>query len=234
MMLSMYVIKKYHYNNDSQIEVAVTEEQKARHKEYVPSKTIIICISLFLAFGIMSENMYMDFAPTFYQYCPAKLSAAEASEMFSEIAIALTVGRGLSVLIAMYLKPWHMITYQSVIVFCGYIFQYFAQNDKTLLLISSLIICFGYSSIFICLFSFVGQYMEVTDKIGGLFIASYNAVYMFLPYFIGKTIEDYPQSFIFVELGSFCIAILSFIFVMNAVWRVPEDLMRKLGPIGGH
>ena len=230
----MFVLKKYKYDHDSKIEVVVTEEQKARHDKYVPSKTIIICISIYLAFGIMSENMYMDFAPTFYQYCDAKLTAAQASQLFSIIAIGLTVGRGLSVFIAMYLKPWHMIAYQSVIVFCGYIFQYFGQHDYTLLLISSVIICFGYSSIFICLFSFVGQYMEVTDRIGGLFIGSYNAVYMFLPYFIGKYIPIYPEAFVFVEISSFCIAIISFIVVMISVWNVPQDLIRKLGPIGGH
>ena len=127
-----------------------------------------------------------------------------------------------------------MIAYQSVIVFAGYIFQYFGQGQYNTLLASSIIICFGYSSIFICLFSFVGQYMEVTDKIGGLFVGSYNAVYMFLPYFIGKYVEIYPDSFLFVEFVSFCIAIISFITVLIAVRKVPLDLIRKLGPIAGH
>ena len=233
-MLLMYVFRRYNYDHDSKIEVVTTEEQKARHAKYVPSKTIIVCISIFFAFGIMSEIMYMDFAPTFYQYCEARLTAAQASELFSMIAIALSTGRCLSIFIAMYLKPWHMIAYQSVIVFCGYVFQYFGQHDYTLLLISSVIICFGYSSIFICLYSFVGQYMEMTDKIGGLFIGSYNIVYMFLPYFIGKYMEIYPQGFVLFELFSFTVACISFIVVMISVWNVPQDLLRKLGPIGGH
>ncbi|CAG2166655.1 unnamed protein product [Oppiella nova] len=234
MMLLMYCTKKYHFNHDSKIEVAITPEQKARHKQYVPSKTIIVCISIFLAFGIMSENMYMDFAPTFYQFCPAKLSASQASELFSIIGIALTTGRGLSVFVAMYLKPHHMIAYQSAIVFAGYIFQYFGQGDYNLLLASSIVICFGYSSIFICLFSFVGQYMEVTDRIGGLFIGSYNAVYMFLPYFIGKYVEEVPDSFVYLEFASLCVAIVSFVYVLWAVRNVPQDLIRKLGPVAGH
>ncbi|CAG2109548.1 unnamed protein product, partial [Medioppia subpectinata] len=173
MMLAMYAIKKYHFNHDSKIEVVTTEEQKARHKRYVPSKTIIVCTSLYLAFGIMSENMYMDFAPTFYQFSPVKLTAAEASDLFSLVGIALTTGRGVSIFIAMYLKPEHMIAYQSVIVF-------------------------------------IGQYTEVTDKIGGLFIGSYNAVYMFLPYFI----------------GNMSLAIVAFIYVMWSVRNVPQDLIR--------
>ncbi|CAG2178897.1 unnamed protein product, partial [Oppiella nova] len=54
-MLVMYVLHKYHFFHDNKIEVAVTEEQKARHRQYVPTKTIVVCISLYLAFGIMSE-----------------------------------------------------------------------------------------------------------------------------------------------------------------------------------
>ena len=233
-MMTMYFIKPYYFDHDTGLEVADTEEDKARYKKYVPTKTIIVCISLYLGFGIMGENMYMDFAPTFYQYCDAKLPASKASQMFGIIAIALTVGRGLSVFVAMKLEPWHMISYQSVIVFCGYIFQYFGQGNYKLLLASSLLICFGYSSIFICLFSFVGQYMEVTDRIGGLFIGSYNAVYMFLPYFVGKYIELYPPSFVFLEFGCFCVAILSFVIVMIATWNVPKDLIRKIAPVAGH
>ncbi|XP_054161314.1 uncharacterized protein LOC128959395 [Oppia nitens] len=234
MYMIMYFLKPYKKSNDSNIEVIETEAQKQRYKEFVPKRTIIICVSLYLAFGIMSENMYMDFAPTFYQFCPLRLSANDASEMFSYVGMALTFGRGISVFIALYLKPQHMIAYQSVIVFVGYIFQYFSQHDYKLLLASSVVICFGYSSIFICLYSFVGQYTEVTDRIGGLFIGSYNAIYMFLPYFIAKYVEVVPDSFVFVEFISMCLAIISFIYVMWSVRNVPEDLIRKLGPIGGH
>ena len=232
MLILLFFVKRYHFDETTKVEVIINEEQRLRHKKFVPTKTIVFCISVFLAFGIMSENMYMDFAPTFYQYCGAGLSASEASRLFSLIAIALTVGRGLSVFVAMFLQPWHMISYQSLIVFCGHIFQYFSQHDYNLLLASSLIICFGYSSIFICLFSFVGQYMEVTDRIGGLFVGSYNLIYMFLPYFIGENIRSNPSSFVFVEFGSMCIAILSFLAVLFAVRNVPKDLIRKLRPLG--
>ena len=154
-MLSMYFIKKYRFDHEDAVEVAESDEQKARYDKYVPRKTIITCISLFLMFGIMTENMYMDFAPTFYQFCDAHLTASQASRIFGIMAIALALGRFISIFLAMKLKPWHMIAGQSAIVLTGFVFQYFASGSYTLLLASSLTICFGYSSIFICKFLYV-------------------------------------------------------------------------------
>ena len=81
MMILMYFVKKYHFDQTTKVEVVFNEEQKKRHKKCVPTKTIVFCTAVFLAFGIMSENMYMDFAPTFYQYCGAGVSASEASRL---------------------------------------------------------------------------------------------------------------------------------------------------------
>ncbi|XP_054161315.1 uncharacterized protein LOC128959396 [Oppia nitens] len=234
MYFTMFFVKRYHFDKETQVEALESEEQKERYRKYVPRKTIVACIVIFNATGIMSEMIYMDFAPTFYQFCSVRLPASEASEMFSYVGIALTIGRFMSVFIAVYLKPWVMITYQTLIVFVGFIFQYYAQYDYKLLLASSIIICFGYSSIFICLYSFVGQYMKVTDRMGGLFIGSYNLLYMPLAYFIAKYVEIVPESFVFLELACVCVAIVAFSYVLYSVRNVPNDLIRKIAPVGGH
>ncbi|CAG2103160.1 unnamed protein product [Medioppia subpectinata] len=193
----------------------------------IPKKTIILCVSLYLAFGIMSENMYMDFSTTYFQFSPLHLTANRAAEIFATMSIALSTGRGLSVFIAMKLRPQTMIAYQTCIVFMGYLYQYFGQYWSVgHLWASSLMICFGYSSIFICLFSFVGQYMEVTDRVGAVFIASYNSVYLFLPFFLGSYIEEWPNSFLYIEFGSLCAAIGALVVVLLAVRKVPNECLR--------
>ena len=217
------------------MEVKLTEEQRIRYKIFVAKKTIICCISVFLGFGIMSENMYTDFSATFFQFQRTlRLSAEKSAQIFSTMSMSLSVGRGLSVVIAMYLLPQTMISYQLLIVFAGYVLQITCQDDLRLLWLSAILICFGYSSIFICLFSFVGQYMRVTDKIGGLFIASYNIVYLFLPYYISHLIETIPESFLYIEISCLSVAIIAFLAVLIAVRNVPQDLIRKMGPVDRH
>ena len=120
------------------------------------------------------------------------------------------------------------------IIHSGYLWQIIGQDHLPSLWFSAVIICFGYSSIFICLFSFVGLYMEVTDEIGALFIASYNFIYLFLPYYISDYIERIPTSFLYIEISCMSVAIMSFIIVMIAVKNVPKDLIRKLGPVSIH
>ena len=230
-MFVMFFIRRYNYQSeyvDDSENLPLTNSTRAfkNLQDMIPKKTIIICISIFLAFGIMSENMYMDFSPTFFQFSPLRLPANEAAQIFATMSIALSTGRGLSVFIAMKLRPQTMISYQLVIVFFGFIYQYFGQYSLIHLWISALMICFGYSSIFICLFSYVGQYMEVTDKIGAIFIASYNSVYLFLPFFLGSYIEEFPNSFLAVEFGSLCIGIMALMVVLFMVRKVPNEVLR--------
>ena len=234
-MLAMFFIKRYHYSTESSLEVRMTDQQKERYKKFVPKTTIIIFVWIVLAFAIMSENMYTDFSSTFFQFQPVlRLSAERASEIMSSMAIAFSIGRGLSIFISLYVKPQYMISDQLIIVFAGYVYQIFGQNQLVHLWSSAILICFGYSSIFISLFSFFGQYMDVSDKIGGLFIGSYNSIYPFLPYFISYYIERVPNSFLYIEISCLSVAILAFIGVMIAVRNVPDDLIRKTRSVETH
>lgn len=234
-LLLMFLIKRYRTTRTCGPENRQSEEQKEQYKKTVPKKTILVCISLVFAFGIMSENMYTDFSATFFQFQPTlRLSAGSAAEMFSTMAIALSVGRGLSIFIALWIKAQHMIGFQMAIVFFGYVYQILGQNQLIHLWISGIVICFGYSSIFISLFSFVGQYMEVTDRIGGLFIGSNNAIYLFLPYFVSRYIETIPSSFLYIEIASLSVAVVAFAAVLLAVRRVPQYLITKVGYVVAH
>lgn len=234
-MLMMFIIKRYHFSKASTSEVHMNDEQRARYQKFVPKKTIIICLSVIFAFGIMSENMYTDFSTTFFQFQPTlRLTAETSAGIFSTMAIAFSVGRALSIFIAMYLKPQYMISYQLVILFVGYIYQILGQNQLVHLWGSAVVISFGYSSIFICLFSLAGRYMKVTDKMGGLFIGSYNSVYLFLPYFISYYIETMPTSFLYIEISSVTVAIMAFVVVWIAIRNVPQDLIRKVTSVATH
>ena len=132
MMLILYFVKPYKYTSISKLveDSEQTEEEKAKQEarqRFIPKKTIIAAISLFMAFGFMTENMYMDFAPTFFQYVKLRLPAPQAADIASTMAIALTAGRGLCVFVAIRVRPQYMIIIHAWLIWIGVVVQYFCQ-----------------------------------------------------------------------------------------------------------
>lgn len=231
-MLIMFFVKPYTYTSVSKIaaESAKTEEDKAKleeQKRVIPRKTIIACISIFMAFGFMTENMYMDFAPTFFQFVDLRLPAPTAADIASTMAIALAGGRGLCVFIAMKVRPQYMIIIHAWLIWIGVVVQYFCQGWLEVLWFSAVLICYGYSCIYVALYAFVNQYFEMTDAVGTIFIACYNSLYLFLPYFIGDNIETFPNILMYLMFACVSVAILDFTLLMVRVRSIPTHLLRS-------
>ncbi|CAG2180384.1 unnamed protein product, partial [Oppiella nova] len=91
LMFLMYVFRPYKYHSQEADNGTGDERQPLITSIQmltlaIPKKAIIICVSVYLAFGIMSENMYMDFSPTFFQFSPLRLSANRAAEIFATMS----------------------------------------------------------------------------------------------------------------------------------------------------
>ncbi|CAG2117425.1 unnamed protein product [Medioppia subpectinata] len=185
---AMYFIKKYHYINDLSEPTESNKADAERRAKLVPKYTILTCISIVFLFAMCSENLFAAFAPTFFQYQPVlRIPASEASLMNSAMNGAFAFGRLISVFIAYYVTPPYMIIVQLFITLGGYIFLIVGQNIYACLWASSIIIAFGFSTIWICLFSFVGRYTPLTNVIGG--------------YFATDFIENDPNVYLYLSLG---------------------------------
>ncbi|CAG2114286.1 unnamed protein product [Medioppia subpectinata] len=230
-MLALFFIKPYKFTSLTAMEdeMAVTEADKARLEEerrVIPKKTLIVCTAIFFATGFMTENMYMDFGPLFFQFAQLKLSAQRAADIASTMAIALTVGRFLCIFVAVKVRPQYMIFGHVLIIWIGVIVEYFGQDYLWLLWSSAAIICYGYSCIYVTLYAFVNQYFEMTDAVGTIFIMCYNSLYLFLPYFIGDNIEQTPDIFIYLMFACVSISIVDFAFILFKVRNIPKHLIR--------
>ncbi|CAG2174652.1 unnamed protein product [Oppiella nova] len=206
LLVLLFFIKPYKYTSLSKLaeDRAVTDADKARldeQRRIIPKKTLIVCVSIFFATGFMTENMYMDFGPSFFQFIPLRLSAQTAADIASTMAIALTGGRFLCVFIALKVRTQYLIYVHTCIIWVGVIIQYFGQDVLGVLWASAAIICYGYSCIYVALYGFVNQYFEMTDAVGTIFIACYNSLYLFLPYIIGDNIETTPNIFMYLMFG---------------------------------
>jgi MFS family permease len=177
-----------------------------------PRKLIIILFSILLSTYCTTDYTFFKFGPTFYQYIPIKLSASKSAEMMSAMALSFTISRGISIFIAIKIRPQHMIAYHLLILVIANTILFFGQNSLTLLWIGSLAIGIGFGPLFAAIFAFIGNYIEMTDKIGTIFTLSSGIVYVFLPFILGTFIEKH--SFVFILSIAINLIISIFVFAL--------------------
>jgi sugar phosphate permease len=90
----------------------------------------------------------------------------------SAMALSYTISRGISTFIAIKIRPQHMIAYHLLILVIAVTILFFGQNSLTFLWFAVLIIGFGFGPLFAAIFAFIEQYIEMTDRIGTIFLFS--------------------------------------------------------------
>jgi len=179
-MAFMFVFKRY--ETPSQISAKNTninqnsDQTKTSKKLFdekgSPRKLFIILLSVLLSTYSTTEATFFQFGPTFYQYIPLKLSASKSAEIMSAMALSYTISRGISTFIAIKIRPQHMIAYHLLILVIAVTILFFGQNSLTFLWFAVLIIGFGFGPLFAAILAFIGQYIEMTDRIGTIFLFS--------------------------------------------------------------
>ncbi|CAG2166904.1 unnamed protein product [Oppiella nova] len=210
---SMFFIKKYHYISD--FESTDTSTTKPvdweRRKQYIPKRFILSCVSVVFFAAILAENLFNTWAPTYFQYQPVlHVPASTAADIMSASNGAFSFGRLVSVFIAFYVKPAYMIIVQLFIALAGYVYLYFGQDVMLNLWLSAVVVGLGFSTIWICLFTFVGRYMPLTDRIGGWFIGPCNISYIVLCYYISELIQTDPNVYLYINIAGVVVGIIAF------------------------
>lgn len=123
------VIKYQRFDN-----IKLTEENGS------PTKLIIALGALCLASYTAVENCHFQFSPTFNQYIPLRLSAPEAAEILSAMTTCFTVARGISIFIAIKIKPQRILAYHFCIIFIASNILLFAENCLTLIWVANILI----------------------------------------------------------------------------------------------
>jgi MFS family permease len=177
-----------------------------------PRKLFIILISILLSTFNAAEVTFYNFGPTFYQYIPIKLSASKSAEMMSAMALSFTISRGINFFIAIKIRPQHMIAYHLLIILIANIILVFGQNSLTLLWIGTIIIGYGLGPLYAAIFAVIGHYIEMTDRIGTIFLFSSASIYLFLPFILGTFIEKY--SIVFILSIAINVIISTFVFAL--------------------
>ncbi len=166
----MFLVKRY--RNDSEIlkNNNNCSETKLFDRKSSPRVLSIILVSIFMLFYCVSETVYLMFSATYFQYFPLKLTASKSAQIVSAMATSYTISRGISVLIAIKIRPQLVISYHFLIIITSIIILFFGQNSITLVWVGSLSLSFGYSPVYPSIFSYINQYLVITDRIGTIFV----------------------------------------------------------------
>jgi MFS family permease len=230
-MALMFVFKRY--ETPSQISAKNTNidqnsnptktSTKLFDERESPRKLFIILLCVLLSTLRATEVTCFQFGPTFYQYIPIKLSASKSAEMMSAMALSFTISRGISTFIAIKIKPQNMIAYHLLILLIAETILFFGQSSLTLLWIGTLITGFGLGPLFAAIFAFIGNYIEMTDRIGTIFLVSSFSIYLFLPFILGTFIEKHSIVFILCSGINLIISIFVFALIVYTIRKTKKS-----------
>ena len=142
LMILMFCVKRY--EKPEQLEPKETDSEKRRVKlnreSGAPLKTIVVLCCICFASFTAIENCQFQFSPTFNQYIPLRLCAPKSALILSVMASCFTLGRGISIFIAIRVKPETMITYHYCFILSAIIILLFAQNSLLYIYIGNILI----------------------------------------------------------------------------------------------
>ncbi len=118
-----------------------------------------------------------------------------------------------------------MIGYHFLILITSIIILFFGQNSITLIWIGSLTLSFGFSSVFPAMFSFISQYLIITDRIGTILIFSSASITMFAPFVLGPYIEKFSPIYVISIATNISISILLFIIILYIIRKTKKNYL---------
>lgn len=230
----MFAIKRYEVPQqnfeDMDFEDKKTEQKKSLFKEGAqsPRKTLILLFSMLFMFYNACEGLVFQFGPSYYRNMALRLSASKACGIMSVMATAYTVGRGLNVLIAIKVRPKHMLEYHFGILIVGFSALFFAEHSVHVLTMANVILGFGFSAVFPAILAYFKQYIDISNKLGTILMFSSETMVSVTPYILGTFIERYSIIFIFIEIFYFALGVVIFILIIHLIKKTKCKSISKL------
>ena len=114
--------------------------------------------ALFLTFFVGMEQMHLQFLPTFAVSSDLNMSPQAAALVTSASAAAFTVGRGLSIPLAIKLKPEVILYANHVMMVSGILILIFWANTSVVMMwTGNIILGAGFSSVYASMYAFLGK-----------------------------------------------------------------------------
>ena len=167
--------------------------------------------SLFLTFFVGMEQMHLQFLPTFVVNTELDISPSTAAIMSSAAALSFTIGRGLSIPLAIVLQPQTILYSNHVLMLAGtMILALYSNTSELMMWIGNCILGIGFSSVYASIYAFLERQIRVTNRIGSIFVFAGGLTAALSPSLVGQYIEPNPLVLVWFNLICclLCLAIL--------------------------
>ena len=170
---------------------------------------------MFLTFFVGMEQMHLQFLPTFAVNTELDISPSSAAMMSSAAALAFTIGRGLSIPLAIKLKPQTILYTNHFLMFLGtIILAMYANSSVTMLWAGNIILGVGFSSVYASTYAFLENHIRVTNRIGSIFVFAGGFTAAVSPSMVGQYIEATPLILVWFNLVC-CMLCLSILVIIH-------------------
>lgn len=143
---------------------------------------------------------------------------------------SFTLSRFMSIFIATFMSAKTMILFDLLIIMAGnIIIIMYANTSEIGLWIGVVVLGFGFSSCWPCVFAFIEERISVTNFISGLFLFATQTHAAIGPLIEGHYIERYPMVFIWINAFS-CAACIICYLALDWTDKVRKKLMGRRLP----
>lgn len=170
---------------------------------------------MFLTFFVGMEQMHLQFLPTFVVNTELSLSPSVAAMMSSAAALSFTIGRGLSIPLAIKLKPQTILYTNHFLMLLGtFILAIYANTSETMLWVGNIILGAGFSSVYASIYAFLEQQIRITNQIGSVFVFAGGLTAALSPSLVGQYIEPNPLILVWFNLVC-CLLCLTILMIIH-------------------
>lgn len=178
--------------------------------------------SMFLTFFVGMEQMHLQFLPTFVVNTELDISPSTAAMMSSAAALSFTVGRGVSIPLAIKLRPQTILYTNHVLMLLGTIILVLYSNSSvTMLWVGNCILGVGFSSVYASVYAFLENQIRITNRIGSIFVFAGGFTAAVSPSMVGQYIEASPLILVWFNLVC-CLLCLTILIIIHLTVYLAE------------
>ncbi|KAI1301676.1 Major facilitator superfamily domain-containing protein 4A [Halotydeus destructor] len=181
---------------------------------------IIVMCALLVNCDVGLEQNFFSYMQVYAVLGPLKLAASTGAYMLSAFSAAFAAGRFSGIILATKISAGSMLYLDGVIMLTGSCVILF-WNTEFGLLVGSIIVGFGCSTVFPTIFAYAEERINVTTYVAGTFMFFGTFAGLIVPHLEGEFVESYPSIFSYVNLAC-TVPFLLFCFVLHLI-----DLRRE-------
>ncbi|KAI1291084.1 Major facilitator superfamily domain-containing protein 4B [Halotydeus destructor] len=169
---------------------------------------LVIIGGLLLSFDVVIELNSSNYLQAFV--VSIGMTKSKGALMLGALSSSFTVGRLAGIYIATRLKPATMLTLDLGLVLIGNLII-LTNHSETGLWLGLIVLGFGYATCYPTVCAYIGERIQITDMISGVFLFVSSIGFTIEPLIAGKLIVTHPLVYVYVNL--FCTAAMSLLFL---------------------